>query len=242
MKALRLFVCLLCAGMLVASCNEDENEKKEETATVTFEGMYWDALIDNAQYGGPLLYGSTASAYRWIDDETQLTGGMTNAWGGQSGYSEGGIAISNYVSSDFENHKDFTHQLEAPTSVGGKNFAMVFCNAELKFLDDKAHIIRSMQICPSTYLIGIARYGGDYARALTGKDDFLTLHIKANNGAAMQVELVAEGKISETWRTIDLSSLGAVKSISFSMTGSDMADWGLNTPTYFAMDNIVVEL
>ena len=44
--------------MLLASCDESENENKVKTATVTFEGTYWDAFIDNTQYGGPLLYGS----------------------------------------------------------------------------------------------------------------------------------------------------------------------------------------
>ena len=60
MKALRLFVCLLCVGMLAASCSNDENEARIET--VTFEGEYWNSLIDNTQYGGPLLYGNLASA------------------------------------------------------------------------------------------------------------------------------------------------------------------------------------
>ena len=246
MKALRLFVCLLCVGMLAASCSNDENERRVET--VTFEGEYWNSLIDNAQYGGPLLYGNLASAYRWIDEGTHLSGGMTNAWGGDYGYTEGGIAISNYVSDDFEHHNDFTHQLEAPSTVGGKNFAMVYCATQdenlttLSILDDKPHVVRSMQICPSTYVIGAAKYGTDFCKALTGEDDFLTLHITADNGASMQVNLVEKGQIQTSWKEISLKELGAIRSISFSMTGSDSSEWGLNTPTYFAIDNIVVEL
>lgn len=246
MKALRLFVCLLCVGMLAASCSNDENERRVET--VTFEGEYWNSLIDNTQYGGPLLYGNLSSAYRWIDEETHLSGGMTNAWGGEYGYTEGGIAISNHVSDDFEHHNDFTHQLEAPSAVGGKNFAMVYCATQdenlttLSILDDKPHVIRSMQICPSTYVIGAAKYGTDFCKALTGMDDFLTLHITADNGASMQVNLVENGQIQTSWKEISLSELGAIRSLSFSMSGSDSSEWGLNTPTYFAIDNIVIEL
>lgn len=246
MKALRLFVCLLCVGMLAASCSNDENEARIET--VTFEGEYWNSLIDNAQYGGPLLYGNLASAYRWIDEGTHLSGGMTNAWGGQFGFSEGGIAISNYVSSDFEHHNNFNHQLEAPSVIGGKNFAIVYCATQddnlttLSILDDKPHVIRSMQLCPSTYLIGAATYGTDFSKALTGEDDFLTLHITADNGKTIEAKLVEKGQIQTSWKEISLAELGAVRSISFSMTGSDSTEWGLNTPTYFAIDNIVVEL
>ena len=58
----------------------------------------------------------------------------------------------------------------------------------------------------------------------------------------MQVNLVENGQIQTSWKEISLSELGAIRSLSFSMSGSDSSEWGLNTPTYFAIDNIVVEL
>jgi hypothetical protein len=42
------------------------------------------------------------------------------------------------------------------------------------------------------------------------------------------------------WAWFDLSSLGVVDSVSFSFAGSDIGDYGLNTPAYFAMDNLTV--
>ncbi|MCI6491676.1 MAG: DUF4465 domain-containing protein, partial [Prevotella sp.] len=39
------------------------------------------------------------------------------------------------------------------------------------------------------------------------------------------------------WDWVDLSSLGTVKTLTMSMSGSDMGTWGLNTPTYFCMDD-----
>jgi hypothetical protein len=50
-----------------------------------------------------------------------------------------------------------------------------------------------------------------------------------------------EDYIVEAWQTIDLSSLGAVKGLSFQLTSSDVGEWGMNTPNYFALDNIVFE-
>ena len=41
-----------------------------ELRVLTFEGEYWSALIDNPQYGGPLLYGETGMGpadYMWYD-------------------------------------------------------------------------------------------------------------------------------------------------------------------------------
>ena len=36
---------------------------------------------------------------------------------------------------------------------------------------------------------------------------------------------------------MDLSSLGSVKTLNFSMESSDVGDYGMNTPAYFCMDN-----
>jgi hypothetical protein len=41
-----------------------------------------------------------------------------------------------------------------------------------------------------------------------------------------------------TWDWFDLSPLGAVDSIGFAFTGSDNGAFGLNTPAYFAMDDL----
>ena len=78
--------------------------------------------------------------------------------------------------------------------------------------------------------------------AASCNENFLTLHIQADNGVAMQVDLLPEGKIQDTWKKVDLSGLGAVKSIRFSMTRSDSTAYGLNTPAYVAVDNIEIVL
>ncbi|NIA07624.1 MAG: DUF4465 domain-containing protein [Actinobacteria bacterium] len=41
------------------------------------------------------------------------------------------------------------------------------------------------------------------------------------------------------WTWVDLSSLGEVKQVKFSLNSSDVGDWGMNTPAYFAMDTVV---
>lgn len=46
--------------------------------------------------------------------------------------------------------------------------------------------------------------------------------------------------ILATWDWFDLSSLGTVDRIEFSFDGSDKGIFGLNTPAYFAMDDLTV--
>jgi len=46
--------------------------------------------------------------------------------------------------------------------------------------------------------------------------------------------------ILATWGWFDLSALGTVDRIEFEFSGSDMGAFGLNTPRYFAMDDLTV--
>lgn len=48
--------------------------------------------------------------------------------------------------------------------------------------------------------------------------------------------------IVHTWQFVDLTSLGPVKSLEFSLSSSDVGVWGMNTPAYFAIDTIVIGL
>ena len=53
---------------------------------------------------------------------------------------------------------------------------------------------------------------------------------------------LAKGKnIVTEWTYVDLKQLGTVDAIFFTMTGSRTGDYGLNTPTYFCIDNIGVK-
>jgi hypothetical protein len=45
--------------------------------------------------------------------------------------------------------------------------------------------------------------------------------------------------IVDSWQKIDLTQFGfMVAKVNFRFESSDMGDWGVNTPTYFAIDNI----
>lgn len=49
----------------------------------------------------------------------------------------------------------------------------------------------------------------------------------------------AQDYILNTWRTVDLSTLSAARKLTFALTSSDNGVFGMNTPAYFAADNLV---
>lgn len=239
MKKYFYLAVALCMGFAMTSCDDDNDDVL--TATLTFEDSKWTALIDNPQYNGPLLYGANATQYKWTDQVTKLGGGLTLAWGGTYGYSEGGSALSNYVDPDTASHATYQYQLAVPVSNGSQNFVVVYCDAALRFQDGAKHVIKSMDICPTTYVLGVVANGDGYAASLKESGN-LTITMTADNGKTLDVDLARDGYIQETWKTIDLSQLGEVNSISFTMDGSDRSSYGVKHPKYFAFDNVVVEM
>lgn len=77
---------------------------------------------------------------------------------------------------------------------------------------------------------------------ITGKDS--AGHITGSVGhylADFRSPTNAEDYIQSDWQWVDLSSLGAkVKTLHFTLTSSDNGDWGMNTPSSFAMDHLGV--
>ena len=220
---------------------------KENLQVVDFEGEAWKRWIPSGQaFGCNLIYGEEALSYEWTDEKTGLSSKLTLAWGGQNGFAESGVVISNYIDHNIEEHATPDYQLSVPEGNSGQNFAIVYCDASasIHFSEGVKHIIKSMQVGPTTYELGVVKYGNEYAASLA-EESFLTLTITADNGKSIDVDMARDGKVITTWTTVDLTSLGEVNSLTFTMKGSDSSEWDgvtyLNTPAYFAFDNVVVK-
>lgn len=112
-----LLALIMVLGVLPAVTYAAGNDDYE-IKTLTFEGTSWNGLIDNPQYGGPLLYDSSGmgfnsldEAYKWTDtDNTGLSSRLCSAYGSYC-YWSGGHAVSNYVSGDVQTYGDYNSQL-----------------------------------------------------------------------------------------------------------------------------------
>ena len=78
------------------------------------------------------------------------------------------------------------------------------------------------------YLLTIT--GKDSAGATTGTVDFYLADFRSDDDT--------KHYIINQWTRVDLSGLGEVQTLEFSLSSSDMGDWGINTPAYFAMDDL----
>ena len=100
-----------------------------------------------------------------------------------------------------------------------------------------------MYVNNNVYALNSMTKGDAIAGDPFGAEDYFTLTItgslegKAVN-AKVDFDLARGTNIVTDWTYVDLSALGKVDEISFTMTGSRTGDYGLNTPTYFCIDNL----
>lgn len=117
-------------------------------------------------------------------------------------------------------------------------------------------LVNSLAVTNTTYTGLSMKLGDGFAKKFGGADgsdpDFLKLTITGLNAAGLVTGSVdtyladyrfadsAQDHVLDQWRTVDLSSLGVVQSLRFGMASSDVGSFGMNTPAYFAIDNLSV--
>lgn len=233
---------------------EDADYKGEDNGGLGIAD--WSSLIDTEQYEGPLLYPETTDwLYNWNDDgNTYLSSSFTNNyydykfWGG-------GHALSNYAGTDLS-EGDYLHQLQVCTT-GGHNGSANFCIhngsnkyglssmlPQLRFTDGVARTVDHMWVMNTTYVVN-AIVNGDAMNPAFGEEDFLKIVAIGLDASGKEVGtteffLTRGTEYVEEWTRWDLSSLGAVAAIAFNVEGSQNSTYGLNTPAYFAYDDVAV--
>ncbi len=273
MKKNLLSLAFASAALFAVSCSEvsdvnPDDENNEETTTyaiLTFEdedwageenytgAASWSSLIDDAEYGGSLLYAydenwNGASEYVWSDENNTYLAVpelLDSEWGYGYSYSNGGIAVSNYTLAVAEG-VSYYNQLSVPQggNNGSDNFAVAFLPASLYFADSTARTVDHLYISTTTYLATVCEYGNDYSEAL-GADSYYKviasgLDASGSVIATSDFYLAKDGAVVDGWNKWDLSSLGAISSLEFSIESDVANDWGISLPTYFAIDDVAV--
>lgn len=246
------------AALLLVACapNNGDNNDNREGVVCDFEGEEWNALIDEVQYNGDMLYGG--NPYSWYDAESGLAGGFTDAYG-DSKFWGGCSVISNYVSTDYLNNGTFEQQMTAYTdkAYSGSNFMLLHgsnspygdARGAITLRDGRGQIL-SAQVCLTTYMYYVATTNNHLTQPL---DENGWIYVEAegfvksdndeylSNGRSVKLYLFRNGKAQFSgWKEWNLSSLGAVDKVKFDFKASDDKGDGSLYPAYLAVDDITV--
>jgi hypothetical protein len=134
---------------------------------------------------------------------------------------------------------------------GQDNYAIGFTGnggAQLDF--GSASTVLGGYFTNATYAYLAMAFGDDgntpaFVKGPFGEDDWFKVIVTGldagGNSLGSLDFLLADGaSVIDAWTWFDLSGLGEVYGLSFSLDSSDQGDFGMNTPAYFAMDSMSV--
>ena len=216
-----------------------------------------------------------------VDFENSSIDG-TGYWNGSNGsgsFNSSGITFSNNYSTSFSSWDGFSYSQKADIVGGTDNqyYKFQYCvfdgaNGTNKFAvfyppyqgasfasfpGGAEKLIRSVNVCNSTYAALSMKKGDDFAKKFGGASgndkDWFKMTIIGYNAAGDSVNSIgfyladyrfnnnSSDYMVKKWTTVDLSSLGKINKFTFRFSSSDSAAWGPNTPTIVCIDNIKYE-
>lgn len=116
---------------------------------------------------------------------------------------------------------------------------------DMIFAEGKSYEPQGVYINLTSYPYYCLEFGNTPARPFSNGDKFtLTIHGVAADESEKSIDVDlctytnGDLTINRGWKYVDLTSLGAVNELYFTMDGTDAGEFGLNTPAYFALDKL----
>jgi len=209
------------------------------------------SLDDESYYNGADLAGGfTTGGAKFNNTFTDFGGGFT----GWSGWS-----YSNVTDNTTAGSGNQYSALPGSGASESENFGVGFTSTESAGasqieLPAGARAL-SARITNTTYAAMSMLHGDAFAKKFggpTGSDpDYLKLTItglEADNDAISSVEFYladyraedpAGDYLVQDWQAVDLAALDGAAKLSFTLSSTDVGQFGMNTPAYFALDNLL---
>ena len=128
-------------------------------------------------------------------------------------------------------------------NAGGGNYDGGLA-AEISFKDSAAYFAKECYITNSTYAYLYIKNSPKYNRENWGAEDWFKLTITGYNKdtetGKVEVKLADGTNLINTWQQVDLTSLGMVTKIKFTVASTDNNQGGMVTPAYFCLDQLTV--
>lgn len=256
MKLQRIFFSVvLVTSLLFVSCKEES--PKTKTYLVAFENValgsenFWDGSDlsgDLKEEDSPWVPGAKDKNYYggFTDGVATFKNKYTpNDWGG----SWIGFACSAKNDTKTPGRENQYSTIAGSGANASAKFALAFDqNATFECPKNEYGYlsIESIMLTNSTYAYYSIKDGDGYAKKFAAGEWFkVTITGYKGDKETQSVDYYLadfrEGKtfISDSWVKVDVSALGEVDNVRFTFDSSDEGQYGLNTPLYVCVDNIM---
>ncbi len=165
-----------------------------------------------------------------------------------SNMAKGGIALNDDGTIKTDEFGAPVVDAAMPYLVGFYSPYMSARPVDMTFNDGKAYEPVGVYVNLNSYTYYTIENGDSYARAFTNGDRFtLTIHGVTADDSEKTIDVTLASydngdlTITRGWRYVDLSDLGIVNEIYFTLKSTDSGSYGDNTPAYFCLDKLMVK-
>ncbi len=235
-----LALILSFIGML--ACEPVVNEHEEEIC-IDFEEPPLDEFQNNQSYSSKKMVFNNSyslSEYEWE--------GVT--YSSETWYGFALSAMCDSVTAGFGNQ----YSCSAGKAAGGRQFGLFYYSAYdadsscfIQFEQDEEYVIKGMRLTNSTYAYLSMKEGDAFAKKFE-EGDYLRIIFKSYdaNGEYLgeKTFYLADFRdnkkiLLNSWEFVDLRELGKLNKLSLYFESSDTGMYGINTPTYVCIDDLI---
>lgn len=254
-------IAALCIASLTASAQTDvitldltkaETKLEFDASTGAWNGTFNDdeytidsqiyCIMHNSMSDYSTWWGFTASNSA---DNSKRDNFLTYQY---SSMAKGGIVLDADGKVKLDEYGAPVVSADVPYLVGFANSMFAAHPSEIVMSDGEDHEAVGAYVCLNSYAYYSIADGDSFARAFTNNDKFtLTVHGVDSSDKESTVEIplasYSNGDLTATrgWKYVDLSGLGKVNTIWFSLKSTDSGTYGDNTPSYFCLDKLMVK-
>ena len=223
----KIYISLLCAAMVSTTSFAQSVADFEDL------GLAAESFWNGADGSGSFTSGDFTFTNNFTD------------WG-EYGTSWDGFAYSTMTATTYASLDDQYNSCVGHGANDSKTFAVFFYNSyatntpAVTRKDGTSFEPQACFVTNSAYAYTSMKEGDAYAKKF-GEDDWFLLtatgYLDGVKVGTAEHYLAQNGKIADTWEIFDLSGIGTVDRVEFSLSSSDNGEWGMNTPAYFCLDN-----
>jgi len=195
----------------------------------------------------------TPNTYDYFSTFSDGDATFNNTWESNWDYWKSGFAYSNITDSTTSGAGN-KYSARAGAGHNSENYLVSQNNTKIHLTGPSANnVVSGTYITNTTYTANSMRDGDNFAKKFAGvsgnDQDWFLLTIKGYSNGNITTDSVdfyladfrfvdnSQDYIVKDWQWVNLTSLGNVDSLSFSLSSSDAGIYGINTPTFFALDN-----
>ncbi|MDE6742025.1 MAG: DUF4465 domain-containing protein [Muribaculaceae bacterium] len=177
-------------------------------------------------------------------DDAKPENTLDHQW---SNMAEGGILLNEDGTVKLDDFGAPSVSAEMPYLVGFYSPYMSARPVDVLFNDGRLYDPQSVYVNLNSYTFYSVLLGDGYARAFTNNDELtLTIHGVAADETEKTVDVslasCSNGDLTTArgWKYVDLTPLGTVNELYFTISTTDTGAYGANTPLYFCLDKLCV--